>query len=124
MGFRHLSCAERAVVFAEARRGSSQRGIARCLGRCLGRSASTVCRELQRGRGPEGGYCPQRGAQEHARGRLRCRPRRKLVAGGALWRFVWHHLVKFRWSPERPEWADRGDTSGHAPRCPPGPRKP
>lgn len=26
------------------------------------------------------------------RGRLRCRPRCKLDAGGALWRFVWHHL--------------------------------
>ena len=97
MGFRHLSCAERAVVFAEARRGSSQREIARC----LGRSASTVCRELQRGRGSEGGYCPQRSAEEHAQRRLRCRPRRKLVKGGALWRFVWHHLVKFRWSPEQ-----------------------
>ena len=46
MGFRHLSCAERAVVFSEARRGASQREIARC----LGRSVSTVCRELQRAR--------------------------------------------------------------------------
>ena len=46
MGFRHLSCAERAVVLAKARRGSSQREIARC----LGRSASTICRELQRAR--------------------------------------------------------------------------
>lgn len=42
MGFRHLSCAERAVVFAEARRGSSQREIAR--------STGSVCRELQRAR--------------------------------------------------------------------------
>ena len=97
MGFHHLSCAERAVVFAEARRGSSQREIARC----LGRSASTVCRELQRGRVLEGGYCPQQSAEEHARRRLRCRPRRKLVAGAELWRFVWRHLVTFRWSPEQ-----------------------
>jgi IS30 family transposase len=44
MGFRHPSCAERAVVFAKARRGSSQREIARY----LGRSAGTVCRELRR----------------------------------------------------------------------------
>jgi IS30 family transposase len=97
MGFHHLSPAERAVVFSEERRGSSQREIARC----LGRSASTICRELARGRGPEGGYCPQRGQAEHARRRSRCRPRRKLVAGGALWRHVCRQLLQFRWSPEQ-----------------------
>jgi IS30 family transposase len=112
MGFRHLSCAERAVVFSEARRGASQREIARC----LGRSVSTVCRELQRGWGADGGYCPQRSAKEHARRRLRCGPRRKLVAGGALWRFVWRQLVTFRWSPEQLACADRRDTACHAPR--------
>lgn len=101
---RHLDCGERAVIFAEHRRGASQREIARL----LGRSASTICRELARGRvspGSEGGsgsgYCPQAGQQRHDRRRLRCRPRRKLFAGGALWRFVWHHLVTFRWSPEQ-----------------------
>lgn len=31
--------------------------------------------------------------------------------GGALWRFVWRHLVTFRWLPERPEWADRRETA-------------
>jgi IS30 family transposase len=103
MGFHHLSHLERAIVFAEVRRGSSQRVIA-CL---LGRSASTICRELRRGReargrearGDAGSYCPERGFRAYERGRLRCRPRRKLVAGRALWRFVWHHLVTFRWSP-------------------------
>lgn len=98
MGFHHLSHSERAIVFSEERRGSSQREIA-CL---LGRSASTICRELRRGRearGDAGSYCPERGFRAYERGRLRCRPRRKLAAGGALWRFVWHHLVKFRWSP-------------------------
>jgi IS30 family transposase len=99
MGFHHLSHSERAVVFAEDRRGSSQREIARL----LGRSASTICRELQRGRegSKAGSYCPERGFGAYERGRLRCRPRRKLVAGRALWRFVWHHLTKFRWSPEQ-----------------------
>jgi IS30 family transposase len=98
-GFHHLSCAERALAFAEARRVSSQRKIARC----LGRSASTICQELRHGRealGDGGSYCPERGVRAHKRGRLHCRPRRKLVKGGALWRFVWHHLVQFRWSPE------------------------
>lgn len=99
---RHLDSAERAVIFAEHRRGTSQREIARL----LGRSASTICRELARGRvspgsGTGGGYCPQVGQHAYVRHRLQCRPRRKLVAGGALWRFVWHHLVTFRWSPEQ-----------------------
>ncbi|MBL9062130.1 helix-turn-helix domain-containing protein, partial [Tabrizicola sp.] len=43
---RHLDACERAVIFAEHRRGTSQREIARL----LGRSASTICRELSRGR--------------------------------------------------------------------------
>jgi len=97
---RHLDGAERAVIFAEHRRGTSQREIARL----LGRSASTICRELARGRmgaGQGSGYCPQVGQRAYARRRLRCRPRRKLRPGGALWRFVWHHLVTFRWSPEQ-----------------------
>ncbi len=101
---RHLDGAERAVIFAEHRRGASQREIARL----LGRSASTVCRELIRGRvsprlegGSGSGYCPQAGQRAYARRRLRCRPRRKLLAGGALWRVVWHRLVTFRWSPEQ-----------------------
>ena len=99
MGFHHLSHSERAVVFVEDRRGSSQREIARL----LGRSASTICRELRRGREARGSgeYSPERGFGVYALARLRCRPRRKLVLGGALWRFVWHRLVKFRWSPEQ-----------------------
>ena len=99
---RHLDACERAVIFAEHRRGTSQREIARL----LGRSASTICRELSRGRVSPGSgsgsrYCPQVGQRVRDRRRLRCRPQRKLGPGGALWRFVWHRLVKFRWSPEQ-----------------------
>lgn len=101
---RHLDGGERAVIFAEHRRGTSQREIARL----LGRSSSTICRELARGRvsprsegGSGPGYCPQVGQCAYARRRLRCRPRHKLEPGGALWRLVWHHLVAFRWSPEQ-----------------------
>ena len=50
-------------------------------------------------RGLEGSYCPQHGAEEQARWRLRCRPRRKLAPGGALWRRVCRQLLQFRWSP-------------------------
>lgn len=98
--WRQLSCAERAVIFAEDRRGASQREIARL----LDRSASTISRELARGRacvGPERRYCPQEGQRVHELRRQRCRPRRKLVPGGSLWRVVWHHLIDFRWSPEQ-----------------------
>jgi IS30 family transposase len=52
---KHLSSEERGVIFAEHDRGSSQRAI----GRLLGRPARTMCRELARGRQPDGPYCPQ-----------------------------------------------------------------
>ena len=88
------------MVFSEDQRGSSQRQIARL----LGRSPSTICRELARGR-PEGGaepdYCPQRGQQVYDRRRLACRPKRKLLRGGASYLFVRRHLLDFRWSPEQ-----------------------
>ena len=99
-GWRHLSFEERAVIFAEERRGSSQREI----GRLLDRAPSTISRELARGRpgkGAERPYCPRRGQRVHEQLRARCRPRQKLVAGAALWRVVWHQLVAFRWSPEQ-----------------------
>ena len=57
---KHLSRDERAVIFSEDIRGSSQRQIARL----LGRAPSTICRELARGRplvGVEPPHCPQRG---------------------------------------------------------------
>ena len=53
------------------------------------------------GAGAGSAYCPQAGQRAYTRRRLRCRPRRKLFPGGPLWRFVWHHLVTFRWSPEQ-----------------------
>jgi IS30 family transposase len=96
----HLSCGERAVILSEHLRGASQREI----GRLLGRSASTICRELARGRTAKGKgqpYCPLRGQRVYGQRRLRCRARRKLVRDGDLWRFVRHHLIDLRWSPEQ-----------------------
>ncbi|MBL4541584.1 MAG: helix-turn-helix domain-containing protein, partial [Rhodobacteraceae bacterium] len=49
---KHLNSEERGVIFAEHQRGNSQRGI----GRLLGRPASTISRELARGRQDDGGY--------------------------------------------------------------------
>ena len=97
---KHLNCAERAVVFSEALRGSSLRQI----GRLLGRAPSTICRELERGRpckGVDRPYCPQRGQRVYDKRRARCRPKRKLVRGGARYLFVRRHLLEFRWSPEQ-----------------------
>ena len=97
---KHLDCAERAVVFSEDQRGSSQRQIARL----LGRSPSTICREFSRGR-PAGGvdlpYCAQQGQRVYDQHRLRCRPGRKLVRGGEPYVFVCRHLLGLRWSPEQ-----------------------
>lgn len=97
---KHLDCAERALIFSEYLRGSSQRQIARL----LGRAPSTICRELVRGRSPEVDdplYCPQRGQCAYDQHRARCRPRRKLDRGGATYLFVRRHLLEFRWSPEQ-----------------------
>lgn len=88
------------MIFSEALRGSSQRRIARL----LGRAPSTICRELARGRPHEGAdrpYCPLLGQRVHDQRRLRCRPKRKLVRGGACCLFVRRHLLDFRWSPEQ-----------------------
>ena len=49
---KHLSSEERSFVLAEYNRGSSQRSI----GNLLGRPASTICRELARGRQDDGRY--------------------------------------------------------------------
>ncbi len=96
-GYRHLSSEERAVILCERERGSSVRAIARL----LGRHASTITRELQRPAGDSGGYCPTAAARDYRACRRRCGRRRKLVAGGALHRWVWDRLIHWCWSPEQ-----------------------
>ena len=94
---KHLSSEERGVIFAEHNRGSSQRSI----GELLDRSASTICRELARGRQEGGCYCPQTARRVYDARRVRCRRKRKLVAGSDLYRFVHGKLVHLHWSPEQ-----------------------
>ena len=94
---KHLSSEERGVIFAEHDRGSSQRAI----GGLLGRPASTICRELARGRQDDGSYCPQAARRVYDVRRRRCRRQRKLAEGGDIHRFVHDHLVHRRWSPEQ-----------------------
>jgi IS30 family transposase len=94
---KHLSSEERGVIFAEHNRGSSQRSI----GGLLGRPASTICRELARGRQDDGRYCPQGGRLVYDVRRERCRRQRKLAPGSAAYRFVRDHLIYHRWSPEQ-----------------------
>jgi IS30 family transposase len=94
---KHLSSEERGVIFAEQNRGSSQQAI----GRLLGRPASTISRELARGRQADGAYCPTAARRMYDERRARCRRRRRLVEGSALHRFVHDHLVHRCWSPEQ-----------------------
>ena len=94
---KHLSSEERGVIFAEHNRGGSQRSI----GQLLQRPASTICRELARGRQEDGTYCPHAARLVYDVRRTRCRRPRKLVEGGAAYQFVHDHLVYRRWSPEQ-----------------------
>jgi len=98
--YKHLNGEERGVILAEHRRGASLGAI----GALLGRSASTIGRELRRGR-PEGEpaqpYCPQLGGDRYRAGRKRCGRRLKLAPGGWLHDFVRGKLVHKRWSPEQ-----------------------
>ena len=94
---KHLSSEDRGVILAEHNRGSSQQAI----GVLLDRSASTICRELARGRQDDGAYCPQAARLVYDVRRSRCRRARKLVVGGATHSFVHSHLVHRRWSPEQ-----------------------
>ena len=98
--YKHLNGEERGVILAEHRRGASLQAI----GLLLGRSASTIGRELLRGR-PEGEpaqpYCAQLGGAGYRARRKLCGRRRKLVPGGWLHGFVRGKLVHKRWSPEQ-----------------------
>ena len=74
------------------------------IGLLLGRSASTIGRELLRGRPkeePAQPYCAQRGGERYRAHRKRCGRRRKLVCGGWLHDFVQGKLIHRRWSPEQ-----------------------
>jgi IS30 family transposase len=82
---------------AENIRGYSQRLI----GRLIGRPASTICRELARGRQEDGSYCPQAARRVYEARRRRCRRKRKLAEGGDLYRFVHGNFVHLHWSPEQ-----------------------
>ena len=98
--YKHLNGEERGVILAEHRRGASLRVI----GSLLGRSASTIGRELQRGRPdalPAQPYCAQFGGAAYRARRKRCGRRRKLAPGGWLQDFVRGKLIHKRGSPEQ-----------------------
>ena len=98
--YKHLNSEERGVIFAEHRRGASLRSISEL----LGRHASTISRELRRGRAnavPDQPYCPQISAAGYRARRQRCGRRRKLVDGDWLHGWVRDRLMYSRWSPEQ-----------------------
>jgi IS30 family transposase len=69
--------------------------------RRLGRHASTISRELRRGRGVDGHYSPEASRRCHDIRRLRNRRPRRLVEGSALHIWVRGKLEHLRWSPEQ-----------------------
>ena len=77
---KHLSSEERGVILAEHNRGSSQR----CIGQLLHRPASTICRELARGRQEDGFYCPQAARQAYDDRRARCHRKASLWKGATF----------------------------------------
>lgn len=98
--YKRVNGKERGVILAGPRRGASLGAI----GLLLGRSASTIGRELHRGR-PEGEpaqpCCAQFSAGRSRARRKRCRGRQKLVEGGWLHDFVRGKLIHKRGSPEQ-----------------------
>ena len=88
------------MILADHRCGANLQAI----GLLLGRSASTISRELLRGR-PEGvpaqPYFAQLGGAGYRARRKLCRRRRKLVHGGWLHGFVRGKQIHKRWSPEQ-----------------------
>jgi len=98
--YKHLNVEEHGVILAEHRRGASLRAI----GELLGRSASTIGRELGRGRPerkPTQPYCAHLGGERYWARRKRCGRRQKLVKSGWLHNFVRGKLIDRRWSPEQ-----------------------
>ncbi|MGH8632163.1 MAG: IS30 family transposase [Burkholderiales bacterium] len=91
----HLTPLERDYFGQALARGETLRTIARQLQRC----PSTLSREYQRNRQPQG-YSPML-AQTLASARAtQARRARKLHRAGPLWRTV-HRLLRRRWSPEQ-----------------------
>ena len=92
--YKQLGIDERIIIAIGLERGSSRRAIARL----LDRPHSTILRELNRNKGPEGDYGPQE-AQTYC-ARRRARPAKKLEADTALWQEV-QNLMGKSWSPEQ-----------------------
>jgi IS30 family transposase len=95
--YKHLNGEERGVIFAEHRRGASLRAI----GSLVGRHASTISRELRRGRGCDGDYSPEAARRGYDSRRLRSRRPCRLLEGSALHTWVHGKLVHLHWSPEQ-----------------------
>ena len=92
--YKQLGVDERIIIAIGLERGSSRRAIARL----LDRPHSTILRELNRNKGPEGDYGPQE-AQTYC-ARRKARPAKKLEADTALWQEV-QNLMGKSWSPEQ-----------------------
>jgi len=95
---KHLNGEERGVILSEHRRGASLGAI----GSLPGCRASTIGRELRRGRpevDPAQPYCAQLGGGRYRARRKRYGRHRKMAFGGWLQDFVQSKLIHNRWSP-------------------------
>lgn len=96
--YEHLSAEERATIMMETERGASVRSIARR----LDRSASTISRELSRGRPcPASRYRATEAARRYQRRRRASVRPHKIVEGNWLWQRVRDGLCYRFWSPQQ-----------------------
>ena len=95
--YAHLSAEERATIMIETERGASLRSIARL----LDRSASTISREVERGKALGSRYRAVEAARRYRQRRRRCVRQRKLVEGNWLWQRVREGLCYRFWSPQQ-----------------------
>ena len=95
MSYQHFTPIERGKLEALHRNGESGRAIARR----LGRAASSVCRELRRGRLGCGPYCAPYAQERYKRHRKAC-VRQSVLDRPALRDYVYDKLSD-EWSPEQ-----------------------
>jgi IS30 family transposase len=96
MSYTELSIEERATIQIGQLQGLSQRELARM----LRRSPSTISRELRRNKASDGTYNIGHAQGQMRQRRVACRPRKKLLPEGELFKLV-DRLLRERFSPEQ-----------------------
>ena len=95
MKYKHLTSQQRYYIYVERQKGSTQKSIAQS----IGVSESTVCRELKRNGGKNGGYNAKM-AHRRAMERSHRSPGNRAVSETTKWR-VRELLTQEQWSPKQ-----------------------